>query len=92
MKASNTPIKYAPEVRADEPVPSKRIPWIERALARASVPPVAFVKKRLVLEAVVAKLLVLVTLLAVTSPSVDSPVTFRVPVAVRLRVWMPPRA
>jgi hypothetical protein len=59
---------------------------MERALARASVPPVAFVKKRLVLEAVVAKLLVLVTFVAITSPRVERPVTFKVPVAVRFNV------
>ncbi len=92
VKASNTPTRYAPEVRADKPVPSKRIPCIERAVDKASVPPVAFVKNKLVLEAVTAKLFVLVTFVAITSPSVERPVTFNVPVAVRFRVWTPPRA
>ena len=59
---------------------------MERALVRARIPPVAFVKNRLVLEAVVAKLFVLVTFVARTSPSVARLVTFRVPVAVRLSV------
>lgn len=92
VKASNTPIKYAPDVRADAPVASRRMPCTDRAFERASVPPVALVKKRFVLEAVVAKEAVLVTFDARTSPSVDRPVTFNVPVAVRFKVWIPPKA
>ncbi len=86
VKTSNTPIKYAPEVRADPPVASRRIPCIDSAFDKARAPPVAFVKNRFVLEAVEAKLFVLVTLVATTSPSVESPVTFNVPVAVRFNV------
>ena len=68
------------------------VPPLMVALEELNVGTVRFVMLPFVAKRLVEVELVDVTLASVTLPSVDWPVTFKVPVAVRLRVLMPPYA
>jgi hypothetical protein len=63
------------------------VPFVKERFVIVPLVRVPFVAKRLVLVALVD-----VTFVTMRLPSVVWPVTFNVPVAVRFRVWMPPKA